>query len=357
MKRLAVCILLFASVLSYAQNANTFFPPAPGYKWYYKNTPLDTLNNPQETASTYRIDSFAFNGNYKGLEASIVYSKQRLLTINQPSPYTDTAYHNFQTTNGWEYLQFGNLDSIPFISQLGLVNFFKGLEGWYSTYRYAQTVNSTYNLFSKDTSIVYNGTTYPLRFKTDGKRLNDETVSTINGNYLSKKFIVTVNLSYLLTVPPLPPVPISILNRPDTVWIASNVWIVKEAAPTQIVDLSNLGQAVRFAFPGEIVTLTFPPSAIEPVSSEIPAGYSLRQNYPNPFNPSTKISFDIPASSHVNLSVYNMLGKEVETLVNENLKAGKYEVSFNGSSLSSGTYYYKLTAGKFTISKVMTLIK
>lgn len=357
MKRFLVLLLILIPCLTFSQNANTFFPSVPGYKWFYKSTPLDSLNMPIESAATYRIDSFANNGTYQGLSASFVYSKRGLININQQGPIRDTSYYNFQGTNGYVYFSFGNIDTIPEIGQLGLVNFLRSLEKWYSTYRFANTVNSTYSLFTKDTTIVYNGTSYPLRVKADAKRLNDEVVNTINGNYTAKKFVIIPNLSYLLTVPPLPPVPISIVSFPDTVWIAQDVWVVKSYTPSQTVDLTALGQATRFTIPGEILTLTAAPSAINPISTELPNNFSLKQNYPNPFNPATKISFDIPSASEVKLTVYNSLGKEVQTLVNENLKAGKYEVTFNANNLSSGVYYYRLSAGEFNISKVMTLIK
>lgn len=359
MKRFLTLLIILISGISFAQNASTYFPSAPGYKWYYKSTPLDSLNQPIESAATYRIDSFAVNGTYQGLPASFVYSRRNLVNIGQQGPINDTSHYNFQGTNGFVYFSFGNLDTISYINQLGLVNFLKSLEQWYSTYRFAQAVNSSYNLFSRDTTVVYNGTSYPLRVKADAKRLNDEVVSTINGNYTAKKFVVIPNLTYLFQAlpPPLPPIPISIVSIPDTVWIASDVWVVKSYTPSQTVDLTTLGQPVRFTLPGEILTLTFPPSAINPVSTEVPGSYSLYQNYPNPFNPNTKISFDIPASADVKLTVFNSLGKEVKTLVNENLKAGKYEVNFNANSLSSGVYYYRLSADKFNISKVMLLIK
>lgn len=357
MKRFFVLLLIFASGASFAQNASTYFPSAPGYKWYYKSVPLDSLNQPVESQATYEKDSFAVNSTYQGLSASLVYSKRGLVNINQQGAISDTSRYNFQGTNAFVYFSFGNLDTIPEIGQLGLVNFLKSLEQWYSTYRFSQTVNTNYNLFSKDTTITFNGTDYPIRIKADGRRLNDEVVNTVNGSYTAKKFVITPNLSYLLTIPPLPPVPISIANLPDTVWIASDIWTVKSVRPSQTVDLTALGAPVRFTLPGEILTLTAPPSAINPISSEVPADYVLKQNYPNPFNPATRIAFDIPSSSNVKLTVYNSLGKEVQTLVNENLKAGKYEVTFNANNLSSGVYYYRLTAGQFTISKVMTLIK
>ena len=92
-------------------------------------------------------------------------------------------------------------------------------------------------------------------------------------------------------------------------------------------------------------------------SAIIPEVFSLAQNYPNPFNPSTKISFSIPQQSQVTLKIYDVLGKEVMTLVNDVKSAGNYEVEFNASNLSSGAYFYKIQAGQFTDIKRMMLIK
>lgn len=105
---------------------------------------------------------------------------------------------------------------------------------------------------------------------------------------------------------------------------------------------------------------------IQPISNETPDKFSLEQNYPNPFNPNTKIIFQVartpltPLSQrgdNVRLVVYDVLGREVATLVNEQLKPGTYEVDFDGSNLGSGIYYYKLVAGDFVETKKMVLIK
>lgn len=85
--------------------------------------------------------------------------------------------------------------------------------------------------------------------------------------------------------------------------------------------------------------------------------YRLNKNYPNPFNPSTKISFDIPEKSPVELVVYDIQGKKVVTLVNETLESGNYSVEFNAGQLPSGTYLYKIVAGEFTDTKKMILVK
>lgn len=85
--------------------------------------------------------------------------------------------------------------------------------------------------------------------------------------------------------------------------------------------------------------------------------YRLNQNYPNPFNPTTTISFTIPTTSNVSLKVFNILGKEVATIVNETKNAGNYSVKFDAGSLSSGIYFYQLTTDNFTATKKFTLLK
>jgi hypothetical protein len=85
--------------------------------------------------------------------------------------------------------------------------------------------------------------------------------------------------------------------------------------------------------------------------------YSMEQNYPNPFNPSTKVSFSIEKEEHVTLKVYDILGREVKTLINQVLLPGNHQVDFNGDNLSSGIYICKLTSGEFTALKKMQLLK
>jgi hypothetical protein len=88
-----------------------------------------------------------------------------------------------------------------------------------------------------------------------------------------------------------------------------------------------------------------------------PVLYILSQNYPNPFNPSTIISYALPKSGNVKVTVFDVLGREIQTLVNEYKHAGTYEVTFDGSSLSSGLYFYRINSGEFTDVKKMMLIK
>ena len=103
-------------------------------------------------------------------------------------------------------------------------------------------------------------------------------------------------------------------------------------------------------------------TSIQTVSSEIPSSFILHQNFPNPFNPETKIKFEIPLSvrgekAEVRLSVYDVSGKEVRTLVNSELAAGVYEYSFDGAGLGSGVYFFKLQSGDFVETRRMVLVK
>jgi hypothetical protein len=106
---------------------------------------------------------------------------------------------------------------------------------------------------------------------------------------------------------------------------------------------------------------------INKISNEVPSSFKLEQNYPNPFNPTTKIKFDIATNNPpfnkggqgglITLKIYDILGREIQTLVNEKLNPGTYEVTFDGSNLASGIYFYQLKSGNFIETKKMLLIK
>jgi hypothetical protein len=98
------------------------------------------------------------------------------------------------------------------------------------------------------------------------------------------------------------------------------------------------------------------PDAVED-NDVLPSSFSLQQNYPNPFNPATKIKFQIPETGLVSLKIFDVLGREVSTLVHKELSAGNYTIDFNAASLSSGVYFYRLDAGNFTSVKKMVLTK
>ncbi|MCJ7554719.1 MAG: T9SS type A sorting domain-containing protein [Ignavibacteriaceae bacterium] len=129
-----------------------------------------------------------------------------------------------------------------------------------------------------------------------------------------------------------------------------------------ITELRNYAAQIQHWYDNDFVT------DVKETNSTIPLEYSLSQNYPNPFNPSTVISYQLPASGLVSLKVYDILGSEVATLVNEEKPAGRYEVEFKstvgslpsgqaGLQLASGVYFYRLQSGSFVETKKMILIK
>jgi hypothetical protein len=92
-------------------------------------------------------------------------------------------------------------------------------------------------------------------------------------------------------------------------------------------------------------------------AKQIPVEFALSQNYPNPFNPTTTINYSVSKSNSVTLKVYNVMGKEVETLVNEQKAPGNYEVRFDASKLASGIYFYQLKSGSLVSTKKLVLLK
>jgi hypothetical protein len=101
---------------------------------------------------------------------------------------------------------------------------------------------------------------------------------------------------------------------------------------------------------------SFKYSNIIAVTLNVVKQYELKQNYPNPFNPSTTIAYSLPIDNHVIIKIYNILGQEVATLVDKEVKAGSYNITWTAQNLSSGVYFYKMTAGNFSkINKLMLL--
>ena len=102
---------------------------------------------------------------------------------------------------------------------------------------------------------------------------------------------------------------------------------------------------------------TTSPVGIVVCGGGIPNIFKLYQAYPNPFNPTTTIKLDLPLSGAVKLEVFNMLGQALATLVNGNMDAGSYSITWNSANFSSGVYFYKINAGKFTDIHKMVFIK
>ncbi|NNG26717.1 MAG: T9SS type A sorting domain-containing protein [Ignavibacteriaceae bacterium] len=137
-------------------------------------------------------------------------------------------------------------------------------------------------------------------------------------------------------------------------------------ASVHVFTMNNIGTAYvqvqigTFRNPGDRTTIDYTATTDLTVGVEDEFNlnsYELEQNYPNPFNPSTQINYNVGESGLVNLKVYNILGKEVTTLVNEYKPTGRHKVSFDGNDLSSGVYIYRLSVNEFTKTRKMILEK
>jgi hypothetical protein len=132
----------------------------------------------------------------------------------------------------------------------------------------------------------------------------------------------------------------------------------------QFVDKENLDFHLQVNSPcigtgrdsGDRGALPFEPTDIVD-NSQLPAGFSLLRNYPNPFNASTSISYSLSKPSDVTISIYDMLGRLIDTINNETQITGEHSVIWNAGNFASGVYFYKITAGEFEQIKRMTLLK
>jgi hypothetical protein len=140
-----------------------------------------------------------------------------------------------------------------------------------------------------------------------------------------------------------------------------NTWTQKNDGFTGFISIKKIIYHNGYIFAGLTNTIWRRPFSelvsIPSISTEIPSSFSLSQNYPNPFNPMTNVKFSIINSGDVKFVVYDIQGREVQTLVNERLQPGTYETTFDGSALSSGVYYYKLISGNYAFTKKMVLLK
>ena len=195
-----------------------------------------------------------------------------------------------------------------------------------------------------------------LNFDTLGSGKMSDTIAVDAINYGSdsltvtgiatpgNQFSVVTQPAFPARIPPLGSVSVGVLFAPHK----------NGALQDSLVFLSNASNASRATI--YLQGTGTGATAIEP-ASEMPKAFALLQNYPNPFNPSTTIKLELPKSSVVRLSVFDILGREVSVLVNERRDAGAYEVKFDGSNLASGVYFYRLQAGSFVQTRKLLLLR
>jgi len=355
-KLIYINILILSLGICFAQQASDYFTVNPGLRWQFISTPLDSSSNEIDSLEYHRWDLFISEADFEGKSAKILQTKSGPEETIAFQPYVDSIFYHFSGANGYEYFKLGVIENLIFLldslitdSTFSVLSFFQSLEQWYSVYRFAQSIGDEYTIFQIDTTITINANTIPIRLKYLGKRLQDETIATGIGTFDCKKFRRTIGVSYLVILPPpLPPLEFPILSLHDYIWITENFWIVQGLIPPTDVDLQFIGYGA-FYIPGLSTKLDKITAIEDEKDLRFPDTYVLMQNYPNPFNPSTKISWQSPVGSWQTLKIYDVLGNEVATLVDEYKPAGSYEVEFNVAShsgknrnLTSGIYFYQL---------------
>lgn len=210
-------------------------------------------------------------------------------------------------------------------------------------------------LFFLCNSILYNQCTPPNLYYPLNAAVIDSMPLTFqwggqSGNFLNQRIQISTSPQFFYPV------------RDDYLSQSANSYIVYSGLQYNVIYYWHVGV---YCYPGyynysSTYTFTVSLTGINIISAEIPSQFSLYQNYPNPFNPVTKIKFDIPAGSSVPqtfLSVYDILGREIAVLVNEQLNPGKYEVDWDASAFPSGVYFYTLRSGNFIGYRKMILLK
>jgi Secretion system C-terminal sorting domain len=269
LKQLFIFVLLIISFSfsNYPQNASDYFPSTPGYKWFYKTIPYDSLNREIDSLSFVSIDSFTVNQIYADKPAKVQLNKMGTKETILKSSYLDTNYISLESTNIWNYIS-----SIPGIDTLG-IGFLKSLKGWYSVYRLSQTINSSYTIYTKDTIVNYSGVNTTITEAVNAKRLADQTAHTAIGNFLCKKFVLTSSIKAKVSF-----FTFSIVTINDTVYLAPGNYIVSDIRPSANVDLSTFGQGAFFV-PGHRMDILAPPAVLnvnhENISIKYSAGDSL----------------------------------------------------------------------------------
>jgi len=298
--------------------------------------------------------------------------------LNEQTGYVGGRYgYRAKSTNGginWTALDtaYAHIDVIHFFdvntgimgdANSGIYRTTNGGANWSFKYQ-TDTLGRGYDYvnssFINENTGYFLGTTYNtgILIKTTNKGIDWNIVRTFTTNMggvfalTSSTVYVTGYWNYIMCS-----------TNSGTTW--SNQ--IFSSTPRLIYSVCFLNNNTGFAcgVDGNVYRTTNGGVRVENISTETPSKYSLSQNYPNPFNPITKIRFDIAngfpvktsGNDKVVLKVYDIMGREVQTLVNERLQPGTYEATFDGSMLNSGVYFYKLTTDGFTETKKMLMIK
>ncbi|MBS1515474.1 MAG: T9SS type A sorting domain-containing protein [Bacteroidetes bacterium] len=279
----------------------------------------------------------------------------KILFLNENTGYTaDNRGKVFKTTNG------GNNWLISFSSGNLVVNdmhFANTSTGWITGgYFISKTTDGGQNWFQQGNESYSNNSISFINELTGFVGSGNGLMKTTNGGN-NWTYIESVSAFYIKFVNALTGWAENVRKTTDGGLTWKNQLTPVNASISSIDFINeNTGWAVGTS--GLILKTTNGGNVFVPQSSSsLPDKFYLHQNYPNPFNPNTVISFQLPINSFVSLKVYDINGREVSELVNEKLSAGEYKIDFNGASLPSGVYYYKMTTENFSETRKMILVK
>ena len=271
--------------------------------------------------------------------------------------FKQVSFYNLNI--GWVYGYYG--DDIGHVIKVILKTSNSGAS-WIEQYRDTLSIYEIYSLFVVDSLQVWGATQNGMILKTTNGGTNWILQSSGTGRGLKSIFFINSNTGWIAGY-----------RYPDSTNISKTTngginWFNVRNTYTNVLTSiwfndALTGYAVGWKYPAAygviLKTTTGGVTFTKEFAQIIPHDFTLYQNYPNPFNPVTKIKFDIAANTvgQTFLSVFDITGREIQTLVNEKLYPGSYEVTFDGSNFASGVYFYQLRTGDFVETKTMLLIK
>jgi photosystem II stability/assembly factor-like uncharacterized protein len=333
------------------------------------------------------IDS---TGGTNGFFNGIVFSKsdpQTGIAFSDPPLGTGTPYFILKTTNGgnswfrqnpagvpdtwgiyynifvidnlfygFNYFNFSNSSLSSYLTSDGGVNWVAGNENY--EYEYGSDIVFCDN---KNTGILLSAALLPNIQRTVNTGLNWSPVNTNSGisGFIAASWVSGSNTVFICAENNTSGNAILRSDNGGLDWTAQNTSGILELVEIDYARYNDKLIAYCVSANGQIIKTrqTVLPVGISQLSNTIPGKFTLKQNYPNPFNPSTNLIFEIPNTEIVTLKIYNISGKEVETLINSELTPGIYTFEFNASDLPSGVYFYRLSVNGFTETKSMMLLK
>lgn len=336
-----------------AQSASEYLTPVLGSSWRYQRYDLDTAQQIIAASKKIVTDSLVGLGTFAGKSGYVLKS--------YGSPPRDSTIVNMSN----DILSFYN-GGFPVeglsktVDSLGLGFIPRALE-WYSYFKFASPPqnNRVDTLFRRDSTIIIDSVEFPLTLIISRVRRPAGVVTVPVGTFTSAvPFEITLNVdTWIFT--PLGKFAVPLLKLVDTFFIAKNNWIVKEIQGSTFFPLTAIDNdsVPHFRIPGYVRLLEKQTIAAVPRNAVNVAAFTLEQNYPNPFNGSTTISFSVHRRSIVTINVYDVLGRVIDRVMEQQFDPGTHRIQWNAGNHSSGVYWYRVSVDGISSSRTMILQK